>query len=114
MWIETLLSDFGFKCISSKHELCYNSNCVCLCHVPSEVNSDEWSFRKFKKDAKRRNANHRFRTWNENRTIQEDKESTYKNWTVEKRKFENKITLLLHLGYLSDFSLVLMKKEFRI
>ncbi len=31
-WIETPLSHFGFKCIMSKHDLCAEQICECLCH----------------------------------------------------------------------------------
>jgi len=31
-WIETPLSKFGFKCVSSKHDFCVDSLCECLCH----------------------------------------------------------------------------------
>ena len=30
-WIETPLSKFGFKCVMSKHDLCVDSLCECLC-----------------------------------------------------------------------------------
>jgi len=29
-WIQTPLSEFGYKCIENKHELC--KGCKCLCH----------------------------------------------------------------------------------
>ncbi len=29
-WIHTPLSEFGYKCIENKHELC--KGCKCLCH----------------------------------------------------------------------------------
>ena len=29
-WIQTPLSEFGYKCIENKHELC--KGCRCLCH----------------------------------------------------------------------------------
>jgi len=32
LWTETPLKDFGFKCIASKHDLCSDEKCVCLCH----------------------------------------------------------------------------------
>lgn len=31
-WTETLLSDFGFKCLMNKHDLCDDDKCRCLCH----------------------------------------------------------------------------------
>ncbi len=31
-WIKTPLDEFGFKCIASKHELCSDLKCKCLCH----------------------------------------------------------------------------------
>ena len=31
-WIKTPLSDFSFKCIQSKHDLCNWTKCKCLCH----------------------------------------------------------------------------------
>jgi len=31
-WIETLVSQFGFKCMMSKHDLCIDPKCQCLCH----------------------------------------------------------------------------------
>jgi len=32
LWTNTQLSEFGFKCIANKHELCIDSKCKCLCH----------------------------------------------------------------------------------
>jgi len=31
-WMKTKLSEFGFKCIANKHELCGYSICKCICH----------------------------------------------------------------------------------
>ena len=31
-WIETPLSEFGFKCVMNKHDSCDNPSCKCLCH----------------------------------------------------------------------------------
>jgi len=36
-WIETFLSEFGFKCVANKHELCCDDTCVCLCHTEREI-----------------------------------------------------------------------------
>ncbi len=36
-WIETPLSKFGFKCVMSKHDLCVDSSCECLCHIPKRI-----------------------------------------------------------------------------
>ncbi len=35
-WIKTSLSEFGFKCVANKHELCCDDTCVCLCHDKSK------------------------------------------------------------------------------
>ena len=32
IWTETQLSKFGFKCLMSKHDLCTDGKCECLCH----------------------------------------------------------------------------------
>ena len=32
LWMKTPLKEFGFKCIASKHELCGDLKCKCLCH----------------------------------------------------------------------------------
>ncbi len=32
IWIKTPLSDFGFKCIMNKHDVCVDFSCGCLCH----------------------------------------------------------------------------------
>ena len=32
IWTDTLLSKFGFKCLMSKHDLCADVKCQCLCH----------------------------------------------------------------------------------
>ncbi len=34
-WIKTSLSEFGFKCVANKHELCCDDTCVCICHDKS-------------------------------------------------------------------------------
>ncbi len=34
-WIKASLSEFGFKCVASKHELCYDDTCACICHDKS-------------------------------------------------------------------------------
>ena len=31
-WTETLLSNFGFKCLMNKHNICTEDKCQCLCH----------------------------------------------------------------------------------
>lgn len=31
-WQKSYASQFGFKCIASKHEKCTDKFCVCLCH----------------------------------------------------------------------------------
>ena len=31
-WTEKLLSNFGFKCLMNKHDLCNEDKCQCLCH----------------------------------------------------------------------------------
>jgi hypothetical protein len=39
-WIQTPLSEFGYKCIENKHELC--KGCKCLCHFgdTSQINQN--------------------------------------------------------------------------
>jgi len=39
-WIQTPLSEFGYKCIENKHELC--TGCKCLCHFGdrSQINQN--------------------------------------------------------------------------
>jgi hypothetical protein len=32
IWKETPLTKFGYKCIMSKHDLCSEGSCECLCH----------------------------------------------------------------------------------
>ena len=32
IWIQTPLSNFGFKCMANKHDLCTSQKCACLCH----------------------------------------------------------------------------------
>ena len=32
IWIKTPLSEFGFKCVMNKHDICVDFSCGCLCH----------------------------------------------------------------------------------
>ena len=39
VWFQVLLSQFGFKCIANKHDLCIDSKCKCLCQLDLECDS---------------------------------------------------------------------------